>query len=498
MIKEIWEQLILGNDVRQNVSRLRKELKEGAGASALRRQMGDQDCVLLSLLQHEDAKTRKNTALLLGDLGDQKYLAPLFEAYEAEQQLFVKSAYLSAIKNLDYRQYLPALKARLSELSKQETAPENEKHTMEEVRELSALVVTMDGVRMHPFTGGKDSYDVVLLTNRNFRELTEQELCALSPGAVTKLFNAGVTARVKELDWTDKIRTWQELLFRVGGMTTCPMDPFAAAKTIASSDLLAFLEHSHRGAAPYYFRVEIKSNLELGRKSTFAKRLAAQLEKLTERRLINTTSNYELELRLIENKEGNLNILVKLFTLKDERFTYRRESAAASIRPVNAALTVALAREFLTENGAVLDPFCGVGTMLIERHKAVKADTTYGIDIQGESIEKARINTEQARQIIHYVNRDFFDFTHEYKFDEIITNMPFKQGHMTEEEVLLLYRRFFPAAAEQLKAGGTAVLYTHNLEHVRKMAPSGGFRIVKEFEISKKEGTFVAVLKKNI
>lgn len=94
----------------------------------------------------------------------------------------------------------------------------------------------------------------------------------------------------------------------------------------------------------------------------------------------------------------------------------------------------------------------------------------YGLDILEEAIERARENTAAAGQIIHYINRDFFDFKHEYLFDEIITNIPFKIGRKTEEEIENLYEAFFSSAKKVLKDDGIMILYSHNAGHVRKMA----------------------------
>ena len=41
----------------------------------------------------------------------------------------------------------------------------------------------------------------------------------------------------------------------------------------------------------------------------------------------------------------------------------------------------------------------------------------------------------------HYINRDFFQFRHDYLFDEVITNMPFQMGHVTEAREAGLYLR---------------------------------------------------------
>lgn len=496
MIKETWNEITQNQDIRQNLSKLRQEMKEGRGRETALSCISGQEEKLILLLKDEDAKVRKNAALLMGDLGSQEYFEPILNAYRTEEQLFIKSSYLNAIKNFDYGKYMAFFKERLDELSKMKLTPETEKHISEEIRELSAIVISREGVLLHPFCGQEETFDIVLLTNRNFQEITREELQSLEPHAKTKIFGAGVMARVENLNWVDKIRTYQELLFPLKGLPTCPMNADKAAEMIVKSDLMKFLARSHRGNPPYYFRVELKCKMDHSKKSAFTRRLSSKIEKLSGRTLINTTSNYEFEIRLIENKEGCFNVLLKLFTLKDERFSYRKEVIPTSIKAVNAALTVKLAKRYMKEEAQVLDPFCGVGTMLIERHKAVKANTMYGLDILEEATQKARENTAAAGQIVHYINRDFFDFKHDYLFDEIITNMPFRIGRKTEEEIEDLYAEFFSSVKNVLKADGVMILYSHNSGHVRRMAPANGFTVAETFEISLKEGTYVFVLKR--
>ena len=458
MIKETWNQITEGQDVRQNLSKLRQDMKEGRGREAAITCISGEEERLILLLQDGDAKIRKNAALLMGDLGSQEYLVPILHAYRIEEQLFVKSSYLNAVKNFDYGQYLAFFKERLNELAEMKLTPENEKHITEEIRELSSMIISREGVLLHPFCGQDETFDIVLLTNRNFQEITREELRRLEPHAKTKVFGAGVMARVPNLNWLAEIRTYQELLFSIKGLPTCPMDAEKAAEMIVKSDLLKLLARSHEGNPPYYFRVELKCRMDHSKKSAFTRRLSSKIEKLSGRKLINTTSNYEFELRLIENKEGNCNVLIKLFTLKDERFSYRKEVIPTSIKAVNA----------------------------------------YGLDILEEAVEKARKNTEAAGQIIHYINRDFFDFKHEYLFDEIITNMPFKIGRKTEEEIGNLYAEFFSSVKRVLKDDGVMILYSHNAGYVRQMAPANGFILAETFEISLKEGTYVFVLKRKI
>ena len=495
MIKQQWENILNNHAVRQSLSQTRQEIKDAENRQLLQTMVKDKEDVLIRLLTSEDTKTRKNAALLMGDLGNQQFLEPLWNAYKAETQRFVKSSYLAGIGELDYRAYQEEIKVRLQELKKETPTPENEKHIREEIRELSALVVRIEGVQLRTFTGWNKPCEVLLLTNRNFTEQVKKELLEVVPTAKTKTVGVGLMALVENLNWVRKIRTYQELLFLIPEMKSCAMDEKAIAKTITESKLLDFLSTTHEGNAPYYFRLEMKARKSLGEKSSFLKKLAANIERHSNWKLVNSTDNYEFEIRLIENKQNGCNIMVKLFTLKDKRFTYREEVMPTSIRPVNAALTVSLAKEFLKEDAQVLDSFCGVGTMLIERHKAVRANTMYALDIQEEAIRKASRNTEIAKQIIHYINRDFFRFTHEYLFDEIITNMPFKTGRSTEEGIAKIYQQFFEKAPHHLKKGAIIILYSHDKEIVENLILESDFEMLRSHEISKREGTYVLILR---
>lgn len=500
MIRDTYEDIIRGIEVRQNLSKLRGELKAEGNRQALLYHVGKDLEIFETLLSHEDAKTRKNAALLIGDLKSTSLLEPLYKAYEKETTLFVKSAYLTAMKELNYEEYLPALKKRMEELLTMDIPLEERKHRNEEIRALEDLFLKAEGIKAHSFSGYNIPSELVLLTNRNFKDITLKQLETLSQEKGytfqdLKEFSAGVMVTVQNPQNVLLLSTFEELLFAVKGMKTCPYEPLEAAKKIMDAGFIEFLTRRHSEPCPFYFRIECKSRQPLDRRSAFSKKLAAELERLSGRQLINSTSNYEIELRMIENKSGGWNVLVKLYTLKDSRFSYRKESLPVSIKPANAALVAALAKDYLIEEAKILDPFCGTGTMLIERHKFKKANTMYGIDLFGEAIEKAKRNTSEAGLIIHYINRDFFDFTHEYLFDEIITNMPFVTARKTEEEIYELYRKFFRKAREHMTDTGLIILHSHNRSMVLSNAAQMKYEILEEWEISKKEGTYVFVLK---
>lgn len=494
MIQQLVTKLFTKQDVRQTLSTLRQEIRETGKREELLELMASHTEELCQLLKSEDAKTRKNAALLMGDLGSSVYLDAIWNGYKAEQQRFARSAYLTALKGFGYEKYLTEMAEQLDELRKLNLTLENRKHIEGEMRVLSELILAKQEIEMHKFRGFDRSVDCVFLCSRTHPEVTEEQIREIDPDADIRPLPAGLRVRTEQLDNLMEIRTYSELLFIVPGMATCPLDPQEAAEKIAASRILAFLMDGHEGDCPFYFRLDLKSKMQLDKKSAFAKKMASALEQCTNHQLINSTSHYELEIRLIENKSGEFNTLVRLCTIPDNRFAYRKEHIAASIKPVNAALLVALAQEDMIPDGQILDPFCGVGTMLIERQKLVKGNTSYGIDVLEEAIEKAKINTEAADNIIHYINKDFFHFTHDYLFDEIFTNMPFAMGRKTEDEIFDIYEKFFRHARTVLREDGKIILYTHDRFFVRELAGEYGYHILKEYEITQKVPTHLFVL----
>lgn len=491
MIRDIFNDIIEQKDIRQNLIKLKAELKDGYNKTALLYQMGNDYSIFDKLLLNEDAKTRKNTALIMGELGIPSFLTKLYDAYNNEEQLFVKSSYLVALKNFDYTNLIPEFKERLEYLGGLTIDDSNKKHISEETRILSDLIISKEGINTHKFTGYNVPSTLVLLTNRNFKNVTLDQLTLYK----AKEFNAGVIVKADNIRDILDIRTYSEILFMLDELKVCDNDPIKAAEAIANSELFEFLEKRHKGDDTYYFRIELKSKLELDKKSVFNKKLSSEIERLTGRKLVNSTSNYEFEIRLIENKEGGYNVLIKLYTIKDDRFFYRINSTATSIAPVSAALLANIAKDYFVEEARVLDPFCGVGTMLIERHRLAKANTMYGLDVSADAINKAKDNTETAHLIAHYINRDFFDFKHEYLFDEIFTNMPRVMGHKEEDEIFTLYQRFFIKATEHLEKNGIIVLYSHNKDFVYQLINRSIYKIEEEFEISKKEGAYLFVIR---
>lgn len=492
MLRKKYEQIVNGIEVRKNLIDIKKELKQDSNRMALLYYMAGDYQVLFELLEDEDPKIRKNVALIMGELAIPEFKKILYKAYVKEEKLFVKADYLNALKHFDYRDLVDELKERLVFLVNGTFEETSMKHINEEKKILTNMILDIEGIKKHKFIGYDELSDLILLTNRDHREVTLNEI----HNGQAKVFNVGVLVRTRDLREILAIRTYSEMLFRLKNVQTVPSNVEEAAKMLLKGGLLDFIKVRHEGKTPFYFRLEIKSKMPLSEKSQFAKKLAERIENESERMLVNSTSNYEVELRLIENKEGAFNVLIKLYAIPDERFSYRKHSVAASIQPVQAALMAKLAQPYLKANAQVLDPFCGVGTMLIERNKLVPANPMYGIDIFGEAIDKAIENSRRDHTVINFINRDFFDFKHDYLFDEIFTNMPTRGGRKTEEEMAALYNQFFKKALTVLKDESVIVMYTRDRELVLKgIVQSKAYSIEQCYSISKKEGAYLYIIK---
>lgn len=472
-MEQILRELEENKNIRSNLSALRQMIKEQGKKSQLLIQMEQKEKLFLGFLRNEDAKTRKNAALLLGDLVYQKALEPLYEAYVSEETMFVKAAYLQAMAELDAKTKVAELKERLTPLLEKEPEPENKKHVEEEIRALRKIVIQNEGIQRHTSDIKGKKVKVILLTNRTQRETIRRTIDC----GVATLHPLGVQVETEDLDKLMQLRTYREMVFPLSMEGYLSDQPVEAAKKIWESDIMDLLNNLHKETGEYYFRIECKSSMDLEKRSAFTRKLAAELERLSKGQLINSTSDYEVELRLIANKEGLFFPCIRLLTIKNNRFDYRKNAIAASIHPSTAALIMELAKDYLKEDAQIIDPFCGVGTMLIERNKKTPAREMYGTDIYGEAIAFARENTQLAGMRVNYIHRNFMDFKHDYLFNEIVTNMPLR-GMKTKQEMDAFYGAFFEKAKEILTKDATIIMYTNEIGFVKKQ-----LRLHKEFSL---------------
>jgi len=161
-----------------------------------------------------------------GNLDYERALEELYHAYREENTLFVRSAYLDALAQMDVRQKLPELKEKLSELLSAEADEESRKHVQEEIRGLRRILIRYEGITRHTFDYRQTENKVLLLTNHSFRQVLQGQ----TGGKVHPL---GVTVQTDDLLPLFQVRIYREMLFFVspegtggaggGESGTCPV-----------------------------------------------------------------------------------------------------------------------------------------------------------------------------------------------------------------------------------------------------------------------------------
>lgn len=525
-IRTYVKSIAAGENVRQNLTLLNSAISDEKAARTLMYVLGGDFSLFLRLLKDEDPKVRKNAAKILGETENEDVLPALAAAWEKEETLFVRADYLKAMEKLDCREYLPLLKSRYRQIrtllygenGEGGSVPaESEKHLIAELRELSSLIAKAEKPKKHVFRQWDPAPELILITNRLHPEVT---LEAIESGE-SAVYGKTVKVKGGNLREILKVRTWSEMLFPLQPVKPVRGNAAECAEALGASQAASFLEGLHEpDPAPFRYRIEMKERkaaqtdtAAAGRKGAgssaarqasaaagsrgdgeFIRRLGVEIDRQSGGRLENSSSDYEAEIRLVEKKDGSYIPMLKLFTISDRRFTYRKEFTAASMAPVNAALTCALVKPYLKEGAQILDPFCGVGTLLTERMQLVKARSAYGVDILAEAIEKARKNAERAALPVNYINRDFFDFTHEYLFDEIITQLP----NCTEQERNReITEKFLRKTLSVTADHAILIIWTSSPAILKSSADRiPEYRLRETFLISEKSGATVFVLEK--
>ena len=487
-LEQMLEMVKKDRDVRQNLIQIRQNISDESLRRNFMYLLGGDFTLLTDLLEHEDPKVRKNAALILGMTEDEDVLPALFEAWEKEETLFVREDYLKAASMLDYREYLPKLKERILELEKMQEENQqqednqslwdNNKHLLLELSRLRSMVSRYERRRNHKYVKMSPAPDVILQTNRLHADVTAAQVHT----GTANTMRGAVHVKGGDIEELLKIRTWTEMLFPIPGTRPVAGDEKTIAQKLRDLKIGNYLKYLHEESdQPFRYRIELKSQtIPREKRGEFISRIASRLDALEKGTLQNTDSGYEVELRLIERKDKSFIPLLKLFTIPDRRYAYRKETTA------------------LKDGAQLLDPFCGTGTLLMERCIAAGADPVYGVDRFGEAVAKAKINSEISQSYphapFHFINRDFFDFTHEYSFDEVITELPKEEAAGDNGKEFT--ERFLEKVSTLLSGGAVLTVLTDNagaMEEALKKVRD--FMMEDSFLLNERAGTTEFILK---
>ena len=171
--------------------------------------------------------------------------------------------------------------------------------------------------------------------------------------------------------------------------------------------------------------------------------------------------------------------------LSDDTMRHREYKSAhrpASLRASSAAALAWLSEP--REDDVVLDPFCGAGTILIERAHLGRYAMLLGSDRDAAALAAARENVGARYKPIQLENWDAAALPlADASVNKIVTNLPWGIRYGSHGENRKLYPLWFREFARVLKSGGVMVLLTaewrlmRDLERTRKIAPSKIIRV---------------------
>lgn len=465
-IPMLWSELGTEDNLRAILSVIRDILKKEKPKGMFKRTIGNSKERLTALLSHSDPKVRKNVCGVIGELGDPAYLEALYNAYNSEDKLFVRYSYVLAIGNCGSDIDAEKLKEMYENVLINEKACKDNsslittnKHINEEKLALTRAIDKLSPTLHHEFTGFVNPVPMMLTVMNYQYQLTLKELNEISIEGC--LLDDGILIHEKDLDKIYTCRTFYELLYPLDECKDLQFDYKLIAAEIMNANIVDFLNqcHDNDSNTPFGYRVEFKTMDNNRERSEFVKNLSREIDEISCGNLRNSPSSYEVEIRIIE-KNDLCSVFIKLYSFKDNRFDYRKNDLATSINPVTGAIVLKSIEKWLEPSAKVIDPFCGAGTMLIERAKLEEFGSLTGIDIFRTAINTATINSKLANVDIDLIAEDILEFVPYGQFDEMITNMPFDNKSTTHNKYADLYSAFVNKIPSLIRPGGMAFVYT--------------------------------------
>ncbi len=430
-------------------------------------------------LADQDPKVRKNSSVALGSLNQPSSVKELITALEQEAFEWVRPSMILAIGAIGGEE-------ALAYLSTYQARSEEEKQALhkalEHNRKPEKGLIFKDQLP-HPVS-------VELWTFSGLEKVLDKEMEEAGL-AHRELDGRVIRLETKEPKSLFSLRTFSECLLPVGEIRGSQRSriPEKIVGLFKEQDLMAQIVSLYEGQpSGVSYRLEVRGkNLRHALRKEIITETARQLA-LDYPHWINSPSRYDIEFRIMLEADG-IRVYWKAFTIEDERFSYRAADVPASIHPVVAAGIIRMMPLSSKEPARVLDPFCGSGTLLVEREKRSPCRDLVGVDITSRAIEAARKNLDAAGLKNARLIRDDMANLLRHKaaretFDEIITNMPFgiRVGNHDENEVL--YRKFFNLAPSLLKEGGIMLLFTQEIGLVRGLlANNPHFTLLKSRKI---------------
>lgn len=494
MYKLIIDNIINGENIRENLIELKKLIAIAKNKRELAYYLEGDYKLFIRLLDNSDAKVRRNAAIILGEMEDDELIEPIFKAYLKEETLFIRADYLKALMNYDYSAYIDDIKSSLKEaVANRNKESESAKHYDEEIRILRALLYNSDSC-VHTFTGKNMRTQLYLTSYPGCTDILIEKIKSI--GKRFAILGAGLMVYDITVAEIENIRVYKDFYFSI--IEDAPyIGTLEAAKSIVGSGLVALLRDIFSGTAPFTYRLQIKSFSDIDYTNQ-VKEVIVYIDDSLPNDLVNTPSDYQLEIKLVVKKNGNFSVFLKPCIIRDNRFSYRVNSTSESMKPVLAASISQYLSKYIKHNSAVLDPFCGSGILLIERAKISDFSRALGIDILDLAISSARSNFAAAGIKAGTICKNFFNIDSDIDFlaDEVITDLPRVSSKRNEAYIKKLYRIFLLKIREFIKKDGFLFLYTNLPEGILDALKEMDFyTLIEQRLLRKKDNSTLFVIK---
>jgi 23S rRNA G2445 N2-methylase RlmL len=158
--------------------------------------------------------------------------------------------------------------------------------------------------------------------------------------------------------------------------------------------------------------------------------------------------------------DGAASVSLRVFEAPLHRRAYKQRSYPGTLHPPLARAMALLAG--LGSDATVLDPFCGVGTLLLEARLLERSAQCYGLDIDEARVAAAREHAALAGVSITLAGGDAAQLPFERgMFERVLTNLPWgvavePEGGLKQGSGDLFWREL----ARVLRSAGRAVILT--------------------------------------
>ncbi|MFA4931980.1 MAG: methyltransferase [Caldisericia bacterium] len=424
-------------------------------------------------LRDEDPKVCKNSAVVLGSLRMSQSVEHLKSALIVEKVEWVRSSLilaLGAIGGKDVAEFLASYKFEY----------ESEKEALRKA--IDRVVEQKTTLQFVQNLG--EPVPIELWTFKGLEPVLEQEAEEKLGLKLQRIADGILHTESKDVYSLFLLRTFSELLIPLGVANIHSIEDISEKTTqlLFNNHTIDKISTLHKGDVGHIrYRLEVRGEAI---KHYVRRRIISETQEYIDTHssaFINSPSNYDIELRLVM-KGNTLEVLWKPFTIPDTRFSYRIHDVPASIDPVAAAGIMRFLKSNSSSQHRVIDPFCGSGTLLIERAFAKKYEELVGVDISQEAIQVAKANIiASGIQNIKLINDDMRNVLHHEhrRFHEIISNMPFGIRTGSHETNVKLYRDFFNMIPRILEENGLAILYTQEVSLTTALfRTSGNLRLL--------------------